>query len=159
MLRTAALRWNGQFPLVRLSNSILALNLGFATIWDPKDLREIRKPAVLDMVHFVEYMVSRLRIHSFGRKPCYKKEAYSESTNYMELDWRLARSYKGKSESFRLRFVLFTTVHSADFPLFLSGPVHSNSVLGQKWARNRGLQIYWPGAPNFSCVVEWLMVL
>ena len=158
MLRTAALRWNGQFPLVRLSNSILALNLGFATIWDPKDLREIRKLAVLDMVHFVEYMVSRLRIHSFGRKPCYK-EAYSESTNYMELDWRLARSYKGKSESFRLRFVLFTTVHSADFPLFSSGPAHSNSVLCQKWARNGGLQFFWHGAPNFSCVVEWLMLL
>ena len=28
---------------------------------------------------------------------------------------------KHKSESFRLRFVLFTTVHSADFPLFPSG--------------------------------------
>ena len=159
MLRTAALRWNGQFPLVRLSNSIQALNLGFATIWDPKDLREIHKLAVLDMVHFVEYMVSRLRIHSFGRKPCYKKEAYSESTNYMELDWRLAWSYKGKSESFRLWFVLFTTVRSADLPLFPSGPARPNPISGQKWARNRGLQFFWHGAPNFSCVMEWLVLL
>ena len=87
------------------------------------------------MVHFVEYMVSRLRIHSFGRKPCYKKEAYSESTNYMELDWRLARSYKGKSESFRLRFVLFATIRSADIPLFPSSPARSNPVLGQKWVK------------------------
>ena len=31
-----------------------------------------------------------------------------------------------KSESFRLRFVLFATVHSADFPLFPSSPARSN---------------------------------
>ena len=40
---------------------------------------------------------------------------------------------KGKSEPFRLRFVLFATVHSADFPLFPSRPARSGSVLGQKW--------------------------
>ena len=40
-----------------------------------------------------------------------------------------------KSESFRLRFVLFTTVHSADFPLFPSRSAHYNSILGQKWVR------------------------
>ena len=43
---------------------------------------------------------------------------------------------KGKSESFRLRFVLFTTVHSADLPLFPSSPARSNPILGQKWVRH-----------------------
>ena len=64
-----------------------------------------------------------------------------------------------KSELFRLRFVLFATVRSADLPLFPSSPARFFRILGQKWVRNRGLQFYWHGAPNFSCVVEWLMVL
>ena len=42
---------------------------------------------------------------------------------------------KAKSESFRLRFVLFTTVRSADFPLFPSSPARSNPILGQKWVK------------------------
>ena len=42
---------------------------------------------------------------------------------------------KGKSEPFRLRSVLFTTIRSAGFPLFPSGLAHSNSILGQKWVR------------------------
>ena len=42
---------------------------------------------------------------------------------------------KGKSELFRLRFVLFTAVRSADFPLFPSSPACSGSVLGQKWVK------------------------
>ena len=40
-----------------------------------------------------------------------------------------------KSESFRLRFVLFATVHSADFPLFPSSPARPNSILGQNWVK------------------------
>ena len=40
---------------------------------------------------------------------------------------------KGKSESFRLRFVLFTTVRSADLPLFPSSPACFFRILGQKW--------------------------
>ena len=44
---------------------------------------------------------------------------------------------KGKSESFRFRFVLFTTIRSADFPLFPSSPARSNSILGQKWVKDR----------------------
>ena len=40
-----------------------------------------------------------------------------------------------KSESFRLRFVLFATVCSADLPLFPSSPARSNPVLGQKWVK------------------------
>ena len=40
-----------------------------------------------------------------------------------------------KSESFRLRYVLFTAVHSADFPLFPSRLARSNSILGQKWVK------------------------
>ena len=40
-----------------------------------------------------------------------------------------------KSESFRLRFVLFAAVRSADFPLFPSSPARSNSILGQNWVR------------------------
>ena len=42
---------------------------------------------------------------------------------------------KVKSESFRLRFVLFTTVRSADIPLFPSGSARSNSILGQNWVK------------------------
>ena len=40
-----------------------------------------------------------------------------------------------KSESFRLQFVLFTTVHSADFPLFPSSPARFFRILGQKWVK------------------------
>ena len=43
---------------------------------------------------------------------------------------------KGKSESFRLRFVLFTTVRSVSFPLFPFSPARSNPVLGQKWVKH-----------------------
>ena len=42
---------------------------------------------------------------------------------------------KGKSELFRLRFVLFTTVCSADFPLFPSSPNRFFRILGQKWVK------------------------
>ena len=42
---------------------------------------------------------------------------------------------KHKSEPFRLRFVLFTAVHSEDLPLFPPSPACSGSVLGQKWVR------------------------
>ena len=43
---------------------------------------------------------------------------------------------KHKSESFRLRFVLFTTVRSANFPLFPSSPARFFRILGQKWVRH-----------------------
>ena len=43
---------------------------------------------------------------------------------------------KGKSELFRLQFVLFATIRSADLPLFPSGPARSNSILGQNWVRH-----------------------
>ena len=42
---------------------------------------------------------------------------------------------KGQSESFRLRFVLFTTIRSADFPLFPSSPARFFRILGQKWVK------------------------
>ena len=42
-----------------------------------------------------------------------------------------------KSESFRLRFVLFAIIRSADFPLFPSNTVRPGSVLGQKWVKDR----------------------
>ena len=42
---------------------------------------------------------------------------------------------KGKSEPFRLRFVLFAAVCSADFPLSPSSPASFFRVLGQKWVR------------------------
>ena len=41
----------------------------------------------------------------------------------------------GKSEPFRLRFVLFATVHSADFPLFPSNPARFFRILGQNWVK------------------------
>ena len=52
---------------------------------------------------------------------------------------------KGKSESFRLRFVLFTTVHSADFPLFPSRLARSGSVLGQKWVKISSQAVFKAG--------------
>ena len=42
---------------------------------------------------------------------------------------------KGKSEPFRLRFVLFTAVYSADLPLFPPSPARFFRILGQKWVR------------------------
>ena len=42
---------------------------------------------------------------------------------------------KAKSEPFRLRFVLFATVRSADFPLFPSSPAHFFRILGQNWVK------------------------
>ena len=44
-----------------------------------------------------------------------------------------------KSESFRLRFVLFATVRSADLPLFPSSPAHFFRILGQKWVKHGAL--------------------
>ena len=40
-----------------------------------------------------------------------------------------------KSEPFRLRFVLFATVCSADFPLFPSSPARFFRILGQNWVK------------------------
>ena len=40
-----------------------------------------------------------------------------------------------KSEPFRLRFVLFTTVRSADLPLFPSSPARFFRILGQNWVK------------------------
>ena len=42
---------------------------------------------------------------------------------------------KGKSEPFRLRFVLFTAICWTDIPLFPSGAAPSNPILGQKWVK------------------------
>ena len=42
---------------------------------------------------------------------------------------------KGKSEPFRLRFVLFTTIRSTDFPLSPSSPARFFRILGQKWVK------------------------
>ena len=42
---------------------------------------------------------------------------------------------KGKSEPFRLRFVLFAAVRSADLPLFPSRPARFFRILGQKWVK------------------------
>ena len=46
---------------------------------------------------------------------------------------------KHKSEPFRLRFVLFAAVYSADLPLFPSVPVRFFRILGQKWVRHGAL--------------------
>ena len=54
---------------------------------------------------------------------------------------------KGKSEPFRLRFVLFATVRSADFPLFPSSPARSNSILGQNWVKH-GVPAPTPTVPR-----------
>ena len=65
---------------------------------------------------------------------------------------------KGKSESFRLRFVLFTAIRSADFPLFPSSPACFFRILGQKWVRYRE-HFYKRAAENFSCANAWRMLL
>ena len=44
-----------------------------------------------------------------------------------------------KSESFRLRFVLFATIRSADLPLFPSRPARFFRILGQKWVKHGAL--------------------
>ena len=54
---------------------------------------------------------------------------------------------KGKSEPFRLRFVLFAAVRSADFPLFPSGPTRFFRVLGQNWVKH-GAPAPTPTAPH-----------
>nr|DAY58896.1 MAG TPA: hypothetical protein [Caudoviricetes sp.] len=54
---------------------------------------------------------------------------------------------KGKSEPFRLRFVLFAAVRPADLPLFPPSPACSGSVLGQKWVRH-GAPAPTPTAPR-----------
>ena len=48
-----------------------------------------------------------------------------------------------KSEPFRLRFVLFATVCSADFPLFPSSPARFFRILGQKWVRGCNIRRDW----------------
>ena len=50
-----------------------------------------------------------------------------------------------KPEPFRLRFVLFTTVRSADFPLFPPSPACSDSVLGQKWVKISSQAVFKAG--------------
>ena len=54
---------------------------------------------------------------------------------------------KGKSESFRLRFVHFTAVRSADFPLFPSRLARFFRILGQNWVRH-GVPAPTPTAPH-----------
>ena len=44
-----------------------------------------------------------------------------------------------QTEPFRLRFVLFTAIRSADFSLFPSSPARSDPVLGQKWVKHGAL--------------------
>ena len=50
---------------------------------------------------------------------------------------------KGRSESFRLRFVLFAAIRSADFPLFPSSPARFFRVLGQKWVKGCNIRRDW----------------
>lgn len=56
-----------------------------------------------------------------------------------------------KSELFRLRFVLFTTVRSADFPLFPSSPARFFRILGQKWVRISS-QVFFNAGMLFASV-------
>ena len=48
-----------------------------------------------------------------------------------------------KSESFRLRFVLFATIRSANFPLFPSRPTRFFQILGQKWVKGCNIRRDW----------------
>ena len=51
----------------------------------------------------------------------------------------LRGSLTHKSESFRLRFVLFAAIRSTDFPLFPSSPARFFRILGQKWVKHGAL--------------------
>ena len=56
--------------------------------------------------------------------------------------WKIHRANGGKkhkSESFRLRCVLFSAVRSAGFPLSPSSPARFFRVLGQKWVKHGAL--------------------
>ena len=55
-----------------------------------------------------------------------------------------------KSEPFRLRFVLFATVCSADFPLFPSSPARFFRILGQNWVRIASQAIFKAGMSFIS---------
>ena len=57
---------------------------------------------------------------------------------------------KGKSESFRLRFVLFATIRSADFPLFPSSSARFFRILGQNWVRIASQAIFKAGMSFIS---------
>ena len=58
---------------------------------------------------------------------------------------------KGTSESFRLRCVLFTTVRSADLPLFPSRLARFFRILGQNWVRISSQAVFKAGI-SFSSV-------
>ena len=73
------------------------------------------------------FSVSR-RIRSFNRNIHFRTSKGGRSHGHLE-----GGCLKGKSELFRLRFVLFNTVRSTDFPLFPSMPVRFFRILGQKW--------------------------
>ena len=76
----------------------------------------LRKAKVLEIIRFQGLLVRR--------------EGF-EPPAFWSVGW-----LTHKSESFRLRFVLFTTVCSAGFPLFPPSPARSNPILGQKWVRH-----------------------
>ena len=59
---------------------------------------------------------------------------------------------KGKSESFRLRFVLFTTVRSADFPLFPSSPARFFRILGQNWVKR--IHCFKKSLYSMTCILH-----
>ena len=59
---------------------------------------------------------------------------------------------KGKSELFRLRFVLFAAVLSADFPLFPPRPARSNSVLGQNWVKR--IHCFKKSLYSMTCILH-----
>ena len=59
-----------------------------------------------------------------------------------------------KSESFRLRFVLFTTVRSADLPLFPSSPARFFRILGQNWVKRSPAEYRWPPKWNWFILSE-----
>ena len=77
-----------------------------------------------------------------NRKPLNSSEPTKNeprrSLHRNSTSWSVWRTgcLKGKSESFRLRFVLFAAIRSADFPLFPSSPARFFRILGQNWVRH-----------------------
>ena len=57
---------------------------------------------------------------------------------------------KGKSESFRLRFVLLAIIRSAALLLFPPSPTRSNPILGQKGVRIASQAIFKAGMSFIS---------
>ena len=107
---------------MRLSPFACALNVRRILVWNYKKFRSNLEKII--QIPFGIWIIARRK----GFEP---------------LTFWSVGCLKGKLEPFWLQLVLFTTVRSANFPLFLSRPPRSNSVLGQKWVKKDFIITNW----------------